>query len=216
MSSMPQLALYDNSGHKTGQVEVAEAIFGAALNRDLLHQAVMVVDAHRNRKAGRAKSRGEVSMTTAKMYRQKGLGRARHGSRSAPVFVGGGAAFPPQGDRRVLAMPKKARQAALYSALSALAKRGKVLVIEGLAFEQPKTKDMVALLSGMHVQGRVLIMGSREEAIDENNYKSARNLPGVVLRESPHLNTRDALWADYIIFTQAGLAALTGGGAADA
>lgn len=216
MSSMPQLALYDNSGHKTGQVEVAEAIFGAALNRDLLHQAVMVVDAHRNRKAGRAKSRGEVAMTTAKMYRQKGLGRARHGSRSAPVFVGGGAAFPPQGDRRVLAMPKKARQAALYSALSTLAKRGKVLVIEGLAFEQPRTKDMVALLSGMHVQGRVLIMGSREEAIDENNYKSARNLPGVVLRESPHLNTRDALWADYIIFTQAGLAALTGGGAADA
>lgn len=216
MSSMPQLALYDNSGHKVGQVEVAAAVFGAPLNRDLVHQAVMVVDAQRNRKAGRAKSRGEVSLTTAKMYRQKGLGRARHGSRSAPVFVGGGVAFPPQGDRKVLAMPKKARQAALYSALSALAKRGKVLLIEALAFEQPRTKDMVALLNGMHVSGRVLIMGSRDEAIDDNNYKSARNLPGVVLRESPHLNARDALWADYIIFTQAGLAALTGGGTADA
>lgn len=216
MSSMPQLALYDNSGQKVGQVEASESVFGAALNRDLLHQAVMVVDAHRNRKAGRAKSRGEIKMTTAKMYRQKGLGRARHGARSAPVFVGGGAAFPPQGDRRVLAMPKKARQAALWCALSDLAKRGKVLVVEALAFTQPRTKDMVALLAGMHVQGRVLIMASRDEALDDNNYKSARNLPGVVLRESPHMNARDALWADYIIFTQAGLAALTGGGPADA
>lgn len=216
MSSMAQLALYDNSGQKVGQIDAAANIFGAALNRDLVHQAVMVVDAHRNRKAGRAKTRGEVSMTTAKMYRQKGLGRARHGARSAPTFVGGGTAFPPQGNRRVLAMPKKARQAALYSALSSLARHGKVLVIQELAFAAPRTKAMVELLDRMHVQGRVLMMVTRDEAVNENNFKSARNLPGLVLRESPHLNTRDALWADYVIFSQGGLEALTGGGMADA
>ncbi|MEI6500744.1 MAG: 50S ribosomal protein L4 [Armatimonadota bacterium] len=213
---MPQLALYDTTGHKVGEVEGDADVFGASLNRDLVHQAVMVVDGSRKQKCGRAQSRSEVSLTGAKMYRQKGLGRARHGARSAPIFVGGGNAFPPQGNRRVLAMPKKARQRALYSALSAMARKGKVMIIEGLSFEAPKTKVMVALLESMHVNGRILLMATRDEAVSDSNYKSARNIPGLVLRESPHLNTRDALWADYIIFTQGGLEALTGGGTADA
>lgn len=216
MSFMPQLALYDTAGQKVGEVEADAEVFGAALNRDLMHQAVMVVDGQRKQKSGRAKSRGEVSLTGAKMYRQKGLGRARHGARSAPTFVGGGAAHPPQGNRRVLVMPKKARHRALNCALSALARRGKVLVVEKLAFETPRTKAMVELLATMHVQGHVLLMASRDEATSESNYKSARNIPGLVLRESPHMNTRDALWADYIVFTQSGLEALTGGGMADA
>lgn len=213
---MPQLALYDTAGHKVGQVEGDEDVFGAHLNRDLVHQAVMVVDGSRKQKCGRAMSRGEVNRTGLKMYRQKGLGRARHGARSAPIFVGGGVAHPPQGNRRILAMPKKARQRALYSALSQLARKGKIMVIEGLALQAPKTKVMVALLETMHVQGHVLLMATRDEAVNEANYKSARNIPGLVLRESPHLNTRDALWADYIIFTQGGLEALIGGGTADA
>lgn len=213
---MPQLALYDTAGQKVGQVEADGDVFGAPLNRDLVHQAVMVVDGSRKQKCGRAQSRSDVSLTGAKMYRQKGLGRARHGARSAPIFVGGGNAFPPQGNRRVLVMPKKARQRALYSALSAMARKGKVLVVEGFAFDAPKTKAMVALLQSMHVQGRVLLMASRDEAVNDNNYKSARNIPGLVLRESPHFNTRDALWADYIVFTQSGLEALTGGGTPDA
>jgi large subunit ribosomal protein L4 len=213
---MPQLALYDTAGQKVGEVETAEHIFNAPLNRDLLHQAVLVVDDQRNRKAGRAKTRGEIKMTTAKMYRQKGLGRARHGARSAPLFVGGGVAHPPHANPRERVLNKKARQAALYTALSTLARRGKIMVMQELAFEAPKTRAMLELLQSMHVQGKILILASRDEAYNENNYKSARNLPGLVLRESPHLNARDALWADYIIFTQAGLEALTGGGAADA
>lgn len=213
---MPQLALYDTAGQKVGEVETAEHIFNAPLNRDLLHQAVLVVDDQRNRKAGRAKTRAEITMTTAKMYRQKGLGRARHGARSAPLFVGGGVAHPPHANPRERVLPKKARQAALYSALSTLARRGKILVMQELAFDAPRTKAMVELLQSMHVQGRIILLASRDEAYNENNYKSARNLPGLVLRESPHLNARDAMWADYIIFTEAGLAALTGGGTADA
>ena len=213
---MPQLALYDTAGQKVGQVDADADVFGAALNRDLVHQAVMVVDGSRKQKCGRAQSRSEVSLTGAKMYRQKGLGRARHGARSAPIFVGGGNAFPPQGNRRILVMPKKARQRALYSALSQMAKHGKILVIQELAFAAPKTRVMVDLLSAMHVSGKVLMLATRDEAVSDNNFKSARNIPGLVLRESPHINTRDALWADYIIFTQGGLEVLTGGGLADA
>lgn len=216
MSFMPQLALYDSAGQKVGQVEGDAEVFGAALNRDLVHQAVMVVDGQRKLKNGRAKSRGEVDLTGAKMYRQKGLGRARHGARSAPVFVGGGVAHPPQPNRRVLTMPKKARQRALNAALSQLARRGKILVLEALSFEAPRTRAMAELLAKMHLQGKILLLASREEATNDNNFKSARNIPGLVLRESPHINTRDALWADYVVFTQAGLEAMTGGGTADA
>lgn len=216
MNAMPQLALYDTAGLKVGQVDADEDVFAAAINHDLIHQAVMVVDGQRKQKSGRAKTRGEVTMTGAKMYRQKGLGRARHGARSAPVFVGGGVAHPPQGNRRVLVMPKKARQRALYSVLSAMARRGKVMVMEGLALEAPKTKVMAELLQTMHLQGRILLLGTRDEAVSDNNFKSARNIPGLILRESPHFNTRDVLWADYVVFTQGGLQALTGGGTADA
>ena len=213
---MPQLSLYDTTGQKVGQVEGDEDVFGVPMNRDLLHQAVLVIDGHRNMKAGRAKSRGEVNRTTAKMYRQKGLGRARHGARSAPLFVGGGVAHPPQGNRHVLTMPKKARRKALGAALSDLARHGKVLVLQELALAAPRTKDVVELLDNMHVTGRVIMLVSSDEINNESNAKSARNVPGLVLRESPHLNARDALWADYIVLTQAGLQRLIGGGEADA
>lgn len=213
---MPQLALWNASGERVGDMEVPVDVFAADLNRDLLHQAVMVVDAQRNRKCGRAKRRGEVNMTGAKMYRQKGLGRARHGDQSPPHFAGGGVAHPPRGDRRVLAMPKKARRLALYTALSAQARRRRVLVLEELAMTEPKTKAAAELLAGLRVQGRVLLVASGEEARNENNYKSFRNLPELIMREAPHFNTRDVLWADYVVLTKAGLETLVGGGAADA
>lgn len=213
---MPQLALWSSSGERVGEIEASPEVFGAALNRDLLHQAVMVVDSRRQRKAGRAKSRGDIAVTGAKMYRQKGLGRARHGDQSPPHFKGGGVAHPPRGDRRVLDMPRRARRAALYTALSAQVKRGRVLVVEELALPEPRTKDMVALLAALGVDGRVLILASADEARNDNNYLSCRNLPSLVLRESPHFNPRDVLWADYVVLTQAGLQVLTGGGAADA
>ncbi len=213
---MPQLSLYDTTGQKVGQLEAADEVFAAPLNRDLLHQAVRVIEAQRTRKAGQAKTRSQVDLTTAKMYRQKGLGRARHGARSAPVFVGGGVAHPPHGAGRVRVMPKKARRQALNCALSDKAKRGKVLVVEELALAAPRTKDVVELLAAMHVTGKVIMLVSAAEANNESNILSVRNIPKLVLRESPHLNARDVLWADYLVLTQGGLQTLTGGGQADA
>lgn len=213
---MPHLAFWSAEGERQGDVEAPAEVFGSSLNRDLLHQAIMVVDSRRQQKAGRAKRRGEVRMTGAKMYRQKGLGRARHGDQSPPHFVGGGVAHPPRGDRRVLVLPRKARKAALHIALSAQARKGHVVLLEKLAMSEPKTKAMVALLEAMKVKGNILLVGSADEARDDNNYKSCRNLPALVLREAPHFNPRDVLWADYVVLTQAGLQALTGGGAVDA
>jgi large subunit ribosomal protein L4 len=213
---MPQLAFWTASGERKGDFEASAEVFGVSLNRDLLHQAVKVVDSRRQRKAGRAKPRRDVAVTGAKMYRQKGLGRARHGDQAPPHFRGGGVAHPPRGDRRMLEMPKKARRAALHIALSAQVKRGRVLVLEALAFTEPRTKDMVALLEALGVAGKVLLLASTDEARDDNNYLSCRNLPSLVLRETPHFNPRDVLWADYVVFTQAGLQVLTGGGAPDA
>jgi large subunit ribosomal protein L4 len=216
MSFMPHLALWSAEGERKGDIEAPAEVFGAALNRDLLHQAIMVVDSQRNRKAGRAKRRDEVSVTGAKMYRQKGLGRARHGDQAPPHFRGGGVAHPPDGNRRVLTMPKKARRLALHGALSAQARRGRVMLLDKLVMTEPRTKAMVELLAAMRVSGRVLLLTSADEARDENNHKSCRNLSGLVLREAPHFNPRDVLWADHVVLTQAGLEALTGGGAADA
>jgi large subunit ribosomal protein L4 len=221
MSLMPQLSLYDTAGQKVGQVEGADEIFAAKMNRDLLHQAVLVIDGQRQLKGGHTQNRGDVNRTTAKMFRQKGLGRARHGSRSAMQFVGGAVAHGPHGDNRIPTMPKRARRAALYAALSDKARRGKVLVMQELALEAPRTKDVVALLAAMHVQGKVIMLVTRDEATHEANFKSVRNIPGLVLRESPHLNAREALWADYVILTEGGLQCLSGprpdeGGDADA
>lgn len=213
---MPQLTLHNQAGERVGQVEAPELVFGAALNRDLIHQALLVVDNRRLRKPGRAKSRGEIRMTSAKVYRQKGLGRARHGNRAAPQFKGGGVAHPPQGDGRMRVMPRKARRAALNSALSDMAKRNRVLMIEELALEAPRTKDMIALLAALRVKGKIILLVSAAEARHDCNYKSCRNLPDVVLRESPHVSTRDALWADYLVLTRGGMQALVGGGTEDA
>lgn len=213
---MPQLAVWNSQGEKVGNEEVDAAVFGVPLNRDLLHQAVLVIDSQRQRKMGRAQRRDQVDRTTAKMYRQKGLGRARHGDRAAPSFVGGGVAHPPNGAGRIRVMPKRARQLAMYTALSTLAKRGHIVLLEELALSEPKTSVMAALLEQMKLQGKIILLASREEAKSEANFKSCRNLPRLVLRESPHINTRDVLWADYIVLTRAGLAALVGGGTEDA
>jgi large subunit ribosomal protein L4 len=213
---MPQLKLHNQAGEQVGEVEVPEMVFGAALNRDLIHQSLLVIDNQRLRKTGWAKRRGEVALTGAKMYRQKGLGRARHGSRSAPLFKGGGMAHPPRGDGRQLTLPRKVRRAALNGALSDMARRKRIKVIESLDLAEPKTRVMVELLAALGVEGKIIVLATADEANSDSNYKSCRNVPQLVLRESPHINTRDVLWADYLVVTSGGLQALVGGGTDDA
>ncbi len=206
---MPQLAVCNLAGEKVGQVEVSDEIFGVAMHEALVHQAVTTADSRRKRHAGSKKRRSEVVTSGAKIWRQKGLGRARHRDRGAPLFVGGGKAHAPKPRAGNKKMPKRMRRKALFCALSEAARRGGITVIEGVEMDQPRTKTIVAMLDALRIDAdRVLLMLSPDEMADANILKSCRNVPNLHLRQSPHLNTRDVLWADEIIFTQAALAPL--------
>jgi large subunit ribosomal protein L4 len=207
---MPQLALWNMEGEQVGDVEVGDALFDEPLNRDLLHQAVVTIESRRKRHAGKSKKRSEVITSGAKIWPQKGLGRARHSDRGAPLFVGGAKAHPARprsGNKR---MPKKMRRKALACALSAMRRDHGVTVIDSIECDRPRTKTIVRMLEDLALDDRrVLLMLTEDEMADENIVLSCRNVPNLHLRQSPHLNARDVLWAEEIAFTQAALDDLT-------
>jgi len=144
----------------------------------------------------KTKSRGEVNRTKAKWYRQKGTGRARHGSRNANLFVGGGVAHGPKPRRYAKKMPRKMRRAALRSALAVKAMENQIVVLDELQMEAPKTKEMVAVLANLDLSQRVLILlPERNESVE----KSARNLPQVKTLRASYLNVRDLLGYDQVL-----------------
>jgi len=206
---MPDMALYDRQGKKIGQVEVSDELFGSPCNPDLLHQAVVTIEDHRRQVSARTLTRGEVALTKVKWYRQKGTGRARHGARSAPLFVGGGVAHGPRGARRRLRMNRRMKRQALAGALTQKAHEGAIMVVDELVPEQISTRAFAAMLAGLEANGRVLMVLGPAEARDEKLYKSGRNIPRLIMREAPHINARDVIWAERIVISRQGLQALT-------
>ena len=213
---MAEVALYDRQGEKVGQVELADEIFATKVNHDLIHQAVVAVELGMNQDSARTKRRSEVCMTKAKWFRQKGTGRARHGAQSAPIFVGGGVAHGPSGPRRRPKLTRRMRRQALAAALSAKMHEGAIMIVDAMSVDEISTKRFAEVLDGLGVEGRVLMVLGSDEARDEKLYKSGRNLPGLVMRESPHINARDVIWANRIVISQAGVAALSEGVGASA
>ena len=213
---MPNMAVYDMQGEKTGDVDVPDEIMGLPYNPDLVHQAIRAVDAQRRRRAGKTKGRAEVRGTSAKWYRQKGLGRARHGARSAPLFVGGGVAHGPTGVQRTFKMPKRMRGKALFVALSQRAREGSMTIINAFGLDGISTARFVEVLEDLDLGGRVLMLLSPEEANDEVLYKSARNVPDLIAREVPHFNTREVVWAEDILITRGALDRIMQGALGDA
>ena len=213
---MAEVALYDRQGEKIGQVELSDELFATKVNHDLIHQAVVAVELGMNQDSARTKRRSEVTMTTAKWYRQKGTGRARHGAQSAPIFVGGGVAHGPSGPRRRPKLTRRMRRQALAAALSAKMHDGAIMIVDAMGVDEISTRRFAEMLDSLGVEGRVLMVLGSDEARDQKLYKSGRNLPGVVMRESPHINARDVLWADRIVMSQAGVAALSEGVGASA
>ncbi len=208
---MPEMALWNMEGDKVGDIEASDALFDEPLNRDLLHQAVVVADSRRKRHAGKSKKRSEVVGSGAKIWPQKGTGRARHSDRKAPLFVGGAKAHPTRprpGDKR---MPKKMRRKALACALSEMYRDHRLTIIDAIECDQPRTKTIVRMLENLALdEARVLLMLSDDEMADENLVLSCRNVKKLHLRQSPHLNARDVLWAEELVFTQAALATMEG------
>ena len=213
---MPQLAVCNMQGEKVGEVAAAAEMFGLPLHNDLIHQALVTVDRKRKQHAGQTKTRAEIALTSAKWYRQKGLGRARHGAKSAPLFVGGAKAHGPKRQPGRVSMPKKMRRQAVGSALSAQVSAGQVVVVDEVELSEIRTKTIVEMLGALRCRGKVLMLVSEDEYLDQYLYKSCRNVAQLSLREVPHFSVRDVLWADHIIITTQALQQLGAGGEQDA
>src|SRR5210317_1102957 len=138
--------VYNMSGQEVDLVELPAAVFEANVNRDLMHQALVRQMSNARSGSHKTKGRSEVNYSTAKIYRQKGTGNARHGSRRAPIFVGGGVAHGPHPRKYTKHMPRRMRRAALRSALSVKAESGDIVVLDQVSMSAPKTKEMVAFV----------------------------------------------------------------------
>ncbi len=188
----------DVSGQSSGSVELDDEIFGIQPNVPVMHQVVTAQLAAARAGTQSTKTRAEVAGGGKKPFRQKGTGRARQGSERAPHFAGGGVALGPKPRSYRQSTPRKMIQLALRSALSDRAAEGRVAVVASWPWETPSTKDAIAALEALGLDGKVLVVLSRG---DEEAYKSFRNLPRVQLLIDSELNAYDVLCNDWIVFT---------------
>ena len=191
-----QVAVRNTAGESIGEVVLPDDVFGIEPNVSVMHQALVRQLANRRLGTHKAKTRSEVTRTKAKWYRQKGTGRARHGSRNAPIFVGGGVAHGPRPRKYTKKMPRKMRRLALRSALSAKAAEERIIVLDAIDFDGPKTRSMVDTLENLSVDGSAVILLPER---NENVELSAGNLPDVKTLRAHYLNVRDLLKYDYVI-----------------
>jgi large subunit ribosomal protein L4 len=195
---MPKVDVYNLSGIKSGQMELPKNIFAVKINESLMAQAVRVYLSNQRKSRTKTKSRGEIVLTKAKWFRQKGTGRARHGARSAPIFVGGGVAHGPTGEQNYhLKMSKKMKKQALFSALTSKFKANEVMVIKDLAKIEPKTKKIKTILEKLAKNSKLTIVLSEKL---ENISRSARNLKEVSLAQVNQLNAYKVLNSGKLIF----------------
>jgi large subunit ribosomal protein L4 len=202
-----KVSVLNMSGKEVGAVELPADIFESDINRDLMHQALVRQMANRRRGTHKAQTRGEVNRTGAKWYRQKGTGRARHGSRRAPIFVGGGVAHGPKPRSYAKDMPRKMRRAALRSALSVKAANGDIVVLDKLEMSAPKTKEMASVVNGLAGQASTLVLIA---GADANVEKSARNMRDVKTLRAGYLNIRDLLGHQKIVLPLPALEVIQG------
>ncbi len=200
---MANATLYDANGKSKGSTDLPAEIFGQEVNGHLLYEAVRNYLANQRSGTAHTKDRSEVTGSTAKLYRQKGTGRARAGSAKSPTRVGGGTAFGPKTRDHSYKMPRKARRKALFAALSDRASEGNVLVIEDLSMDEPKTKAFTGVLGEMGVSGSKVLLVMDD--YDINISKSARNVRDLDFIVGRELNAYQVLWADKIVMTSSAL-----------
>ena len=200
---MPSTTLYDRTGASVGSVELHDDLFGAPVNEAVLHQVAIAQLAGRRTGTHDTKTRGEVRGGGKKPYRQKGTGRARQGTRTAPHYRGGGAVFGPHPRSYEQRLPRKMRRLALRGALTAKLGDEAIRVVDSFGLEAIKTQDVAGVLSALKATGRVLVVAP---AADENLRLSARNLPTVVVILADSLNVVDVLNADTVVIEQPALA----------
>lgn len=199
---MASVALYDMKGKEVGNLSLPDAIFGVEFNDALVHQAVVAEEANQRQGTHNTRRRSEVRGGGKKPWRQKGTGRARSGTRSSPLWRGGGIVFGPHPRDYRKALPLKMRRGAMRCVLSGKVAEGAVIGLSALSFgDAPKTKRAAELLKALDLGGtrRVLIV---VPAYDATLIKSTRNIPGVELRFAPNFSVRDALNAHKIVLVE--------------
>jgi large subunit ribosomal protein L4 len=199
---MPQTTILTADGKEGGTVDLAETLFAAPINEALIHQAVVRQMAGRRLGTADTLTRGEVRGGGRKPWRQKGTGRSRQGTRTAPQWAGGGVVFGPHPRSYDQKMPAKMRRSALRGVLSAKQADGAVRVVEALELAEARTKLMLEQLAAWNAEGKVLlVLAARDESVE----RSARNLRHVRLILADSLNVVDLLEADTVVFTREAL-----------
>lgn len=200
--------VYSTKGQKSSEITLPEALFGAAWNPDLVHEVVVAMQANARANTAHTKDRSEVAGGGRKPWRQKGTGRARHGSRRSPIWTGGGVTFGPRNERDFSKkVNKKVKAKALASTLSKKNADGEVMFVEALSFSEPKTKDAKALITSLakgskhedlatkRQNAALIVLGERNEAAE----KSFRNFGNLQVTQAKDINPVDLLTYKYVV-----------------
>jgi len=192
------------NGKEEGEMTLPKEIFEAKFNADLVHQVAVALAGNKRQISAHTKNRGEVRGGGKKPWRQKGTGRARHGSIRSPLWRGGGITFGPRTERVFKReVPKKMRRKALFMVLSEKAKNKELIVLENFQMQNPKTKDAAKILAKMPSKGKTLLIALPE--YNKNTVLSARNIEKTKVKETRNLNVLDILNAKYLLLTKDGI-----------
>lgn len=203
---MATLPIYDRAGSEVGSYEIEPTDFAPRINKQLLHDAVVMYQANLRRGSSKTKNRSEVAGSTRKLYRQKGTGNSRAGSRRSGIRRGGGHMKAIRPRDYAYRLPKKAVRMATRMALASKIRDEEIVVIDELAFEAPKTRDMASVLKALKLDGGTVLVATSEH--DGNVYRSARNIPGVSVSPVSDLNALSVLRPRRMLVTKAALDAL--------
>ncbi len=188
---------WDNA--EVGSLKVSDAVFGAEVRADIMHRVVNWQLAKRRAGTHKVKERGEVNRTKAKWFRQKGSGRARHGSQNANLFRGGGVSHGPRVRDHGFSLPKKIRAMGMRSALSAKAQAGQLIVIDSADATSFRTKDLKAKLDALGISSALFVSGA---SVDENLRRAAANLIGIDVLPQQGANVYDILRRESLVMTR--------------
>lgn len=197
---MPQVAKFNQSGKELEKVELNDSVFNDKINKHVVHQVVNAQLAARRGGNASTKTRGKVRGGGRKPWRQKGTGRARHGSIRSPLWVGGGITFGPSPRSYDKKLTKKMRRLALRSVLTDKVERDELILVDKIELDQPKTKAVVNILADLNLEDKKVVLVMPEK--DKNLYLSARNIPNVKTLLAGSINAYDLLDNEMVIFIE--------------
>lgn len=203
---MPKLTIHDRKGNKVGTYNIEPSDFAQSINKQLLHDAVVMYQANLRQGTHKTKTRGEVASSTKKLYRQKGTGNARAGHRRSGIRRGGGHIHAIRPRDYSYRLPRKALQIAARMALASKIADNELVIIDELKFDAPRTRDMALVIRNLDCQGNSLLIATEKH--DVNVYKSGRNIEKVTVSPASDLNAYNILNARRLLVTKGALDAL--------